>query len=482
MNIPKRQFLHISLIIAALIIGIVFGILQVKPPAPPSEGAAEYPAFHSMMINIEKLAEAPHPSGSAEIEVVRAEIISEIEKMGLTPITQNMTLSLPEIIDYQMRRSGMTRDEFWEQIRESAMETYGVNNLEEFYAAQFSEYGIGDTIEFHNILVKLDAQGTERGVMFVAHYDSVPTAPGAADDMTGVCAILETIRAYAQNDALENDMYFLITDGEELGLFGAWAFTGAHPELKDKIDFVVNLEARGNRGGLLLYETSPDSYSVVKAVIGSGAKPIGFSIAAAVYSMMSSDTDFTVFLNSGYKGVNLAVIEGVEHYHQPTDNYDNLNRASAWHYLHTALALADYAAKNSLDSFHQPSTEAVYFMFFPGIMVFMSAMVSHLLFAAACFVTALYAVFQIKKKTLKISFLNISICLLLLFSVVSTIIFPVGSYIFYFPLFVIVITILLKKWQVAHVIAQMASCIVILLIWVPAAFLLWVSLIQPMIL
>ena len=66
--------------------------------------------------------------------------------------------------------------------------------------------------------------------------------------IVAVCAMLEAMRAHAQNDALKNDIYFLLTNGEELGLLGAQAFVGAHPELRDKIDaiwFVV--------GSYLLY-------------------------------------------------------------------------------------------------------------------------------------------------------------------------------------------------------------------------------------
>jgi hypothetical protein len=53
----------------------------------------------------------------------------------------------------------------------------------------------------------------------------VPTGPGASDDGSGVAALLETARALAIGTPLRNDVIFLFTDAEEVGLLGA-ALTG----------------------------------------------------------------------------------------------------------------------------------------------------------------------------------------------------------------------------------------------------------------
>ena len=51
----------------------------------------------------------------------------------------------------------------------------------------------------------------------MAHYDSVPFGPGAADDGAGVVTLLETARALKAGPPLKNDVIFLFTDGEEAG-------------------------------------------------------------------------------------------------------------------------------------------------------------------------------------------------------------------------------------------------------------------------
>ncbi|MCL2545541.1 MAG: M20/M25/M40 family metallo-hydrolase, partial [Clostridia bacterium] len=210
-----KTILRILLVAATLAAGIVLGLGQIAPP-PVDEHAAMYPAYERMMDNIQRLAVEPHPSGSDAIEVVRAALLAEITGMGLTPTVEEVP-----------------------------------NN-------RFS---------LQNILVKIDAPGAERGVLFVSHYDSVPRSPGAADDMLSVCAMLEAMRAHAENGALQSDLYFLFTDGEEIRMLGAWAFVDAHPELRDAIGMVVNLEARGNRGALLLFETSPKAYPLLQTVL-----------------------------------------------------------------------------------------------------------------------------------------------------------------------------------------------------------------------
>jgi hypothetical protein len=383
-----------------------------------------------MMDNIRLFTAEPHHSGSPEIQLVRAQIIAEIEGMGLTPILQDYAYTKHEMVDNQLRLYGVgSKDELWEQVKDWAIEYRGIHSIDELIDHSWAQVANGSedgTLHLQNILVKLDAPDTEHGVMFVSHYDSVPDAPGAGDVMVGVCAMLEALRAHAQTNALESSLYFLFTDGEELGMLGASAFVNAHPELKAHIDMVINLEGRGNRGGLVLFETSPESYSLLRAAKRSGAKPIGFSWLATVYAMMPNNTDLTVFLEAGYQGINFAMGEGVEHYHMPTDSYENLNKNSAWQYLRTTLAFADYAAHNTTDELRRPSQDAVYFPFMPGFMVLMSAFVSHLLGTAACVLALAFVVREIANKQLRIC-KAIHIGLLVLMSIITAIFFPFKS-------------------------------------------------------
>jgi len=103
-----------------------------------------------------------------------------------------------------------------------------------------------------NIIATIKGQSSGKAVMVVGHYDSVLSSPGAADDIHSVACILEIARLL-KAEKYQNDIIFLITDGEEMGLFGAKAFT----EMRDvsHIGLVLNYEARGNISIKIVYST-----------------------------------------------------------------------------------------------------------------------------------------------------------------------------------------------------------------------------------
>ncbi len=472
----KTVLLRVSIILVTLAVGIVLGLWQVKPPRADED----LPAYQRMMGNIQRLAAEPHPNGSAEIERVRAEILAEIEGMGVSPIVEAEKITKRDAIDNFLRmEDGVTLDEWWAQNKDMYAED-GIYTPEEIFT--FSLLEETDSVYVYNILVKLDAPDSERSVMFVSHYDSTSDGPGAADDMVAVCAMLEALREQSQNGALQNDLYFLFTDGEEEGLWGAWEFVKTHPDWKETIDMVVNLEARGNRGYPLLFETSPKAYNLVEAAVKSGAKPIGTSWAASIYAMMPNFTDLTAFLNAGYEGINFAAVEGVETYHMPTDSYENLNRDTAWQYLQTTLSLADYAGNNTLEGLYNAPQEGVYFPFLPGVLVLISGFWSYMLGALCCGLAMAYGVIEFRGKRLKLSFLHILMGLLTLLSIGSMVFFPSGSYLFYLPLLIMALSAFLKRWKIAHIAVSAAGGVIVLMLWVPVVFLLWVTMIQPMLL
>ena len=62
-------------------------------------------------------------------------------------------------------------------------------------------------------------QGEQRGsaILLTAHYDSVWTGPGVADDGAGVAALLEIARMATLAPGFSHDLIFLFTDAEEQG-------------------------------------------------------------------------------------------------------------------------------------------------------------------------------------------------------------------------------------------------------------------------
>ena len=120
-----------------------------------------------------------------------------------------------------------------------------------------------------NVLARIKGTNNSRAVLLVAHYDSVATSFGANDDGAGVVTLLETARALKSVDPLKNDVIFLFSDGEEVGLLGAKAFT-SHPWARDIVVF-MNFESRGNTGPVVMFETSTatTSSSAIRSGVAS---------------------------------------------------------------------------------------------------------------------------------------------------------------------------------------------------------------------
>jgi Zn-dependent M28 family amino/carboxypeptidase len=145
--------------------------------------------------------------------------------------------------------------------------------VREYVLAKMRELGLKPrAIEGEQRGVKLvnlygELEGTQPAkppILLVTHYDSTPNSPGAADDATGVATILETIRALEAHGPLRNRIGVLITDGEEYGLTGAEAFVRDQPDLWRDVRLVVNLEARGNHGPVLMFETGRDNFGLIR--------------------------------------------------------------------------------------------------------------------------------------------------------------------------------------------------------------------------
>ena len=128
-----------------------------------------------------------------------------------------------------------------------------------------------------------------------------------------------------------NDVIILLSDGEEIGLFGAKAFVGDHPWVKD-VGLVLNFEARGNEGPAFMFETSDHNGWLVKEFVQTASLPVAHSFIYNLYKLMPNDTDLTIFKDAGLNGLNFAFAEGLGHYHTTSDNLQELSKESLQHH------------------------------------------------------------------------------------------------------------------------------------------------------
>ena len=200
--------------------------------------------------------------------------------------------------------------------------------------------------------------GTGRAVLLMAHTDSVSRGPGAADDGSGVAVILETLRALKARHLTDNrPVAALFTDGEEKALLGAAAYA-RDPANIARTGAVVNVEARGNQGPSLLFQTSPGDAALIDLYARAAPHPSTSSVYAEIYKRLPNDTDLTPFLAAGVTGVNFAFIGGVRDYHSANDRRANISPATLQHQGENVLAMT--AALANADPAGLKSGNAIY--------------------------------------------------------------------------------------------------------------------------
>ncbi len=249
--------------------------------------------------------------------------------------------------------------------------------------------GVDCEYDIRNVLATLPGK-SETGVLLVAHYDSrgnikrygeLAKSYGAGDDGYGVATLLELMRYFSQyKSGLENSVYFLFTDSEEPNMYGS-LLESQNTELMNKVNLVINVEARGMNGAVYMFETSKKNNKVMR-LFGKANDPVTYSVAPAVYSVMTNYTDFTNFLAVGKNGLNFSTLDDINDYHVPDDNYANVNTASLQHYGEQLLPIvAEYVSdsKYSDMSYFDGTHDAVFFNFLPGVFVSYSSVAAVIL-------------------------------------------------------------------------------------------------------
>ena len=217
-----------------------------------------------------------------------------------------------------------------------------------------------------NVLARLEGTGTGKAVLLMAHYDSLRNSFGASDNGASVAALLETLRALKAGPPLKNDVIFLFTDGEEDGLLGARAFTTEHPWVED-VGVALNFDARGNRGPVMMFETSQNNGWLIEQFGEASPYPMGHSLSYELYRLLPNDTDLTLFKKAGIAGLNFANIDGIASYHSPHDNLQSVDQNTIQHRGSYALALTRHFG--NLDLSQTRERNAVYFDLFGSALV-----------------------------------------------------------------------------------------------------------------
>ena len=189
------------------------------------------------------------------------------------------------------------------------------------------EFGL--TARVANIIA-IKAGTKPDAIGLIAHYDSVPEAPGALDDGLGVAVCLEAARVLAAQQGRTHSLMVILTDGEELNLMGAAAVV-TDADVTGRLRAYVNVEAVGAAGESVLFEAGPRGTPLLEAWAAGAPEPRGSAYTTEIYKRLPNDTDFSIFKRQDIPGLNFAPILDSYAYHTSRDTPERLRNPTIRH-------------------------------------------------------------------------------------------------------------------------------------------------------
>ena len=310
--------------------------LTAVPDVTPAGASPLAFSAERAMTHVQALSVAPRPVGSAANAAARDYLTAQIAALGVEPVVQTTNV--------------LRHEPGFPEAHLMAVE---------------------------NVLARVP--GSEPGgpaLLVSGHYDSVATSVGAAD--CGACAAttLETLRAVvsatAAGQPLRNDVIFLFTDGEELGVAGAAGFMQDHPWAAD-VGLSLVFEGLGSDGAPLLYISGPDSGAVVGEALDALGRETRYPLASSfLHDFMwtvagNTGSDLDAFVE-GAPGLGLIYLslETIASYHAPADSAANLDPRSLQGMGDFALALTRHFGDRPLGEL-PAAPDLVAFPVAPGV-------------------------------------------------------------------------------------------------------------------
>ncbi|MGE5602993.1 MAG: M20/M25/M40 family metallo-hydrolase [Nitrososphaerales archaeon] len=324
-NATFRSLAILVVMTGAILLGLL-PMIAVPAVAPASAPADRFSAERAME-HMNVLAARPHPMGSPEQAEARDYLLGQITSMGLQAEVQRAVV-----------------------VESSDASTVG--------AAE-------------NVLVRLPGREAGKAVLITGHYDTVPTSPGAADCISCVATVLESLRVLNASPQLKNDVIFLFTDGEEVHTKGAQAFARQHPWAKD-VALSIVYEGYGSSGADILYSAGDRGGWLAQQALSAGGRMTGYSFMSDIMGMLGgSSSDLEAFLETGAPGLAFIALSftTVPGYHTYDDNLAKFDPRTLQSHGDNTVALVRRFGEMSLsDTVREPN--GTFFPLLPGVTLY----------------------------------------------------------------------------------------------------------------
>lgn len=308
-GIWPRRWQGLALLVVLLIVSALgFGSRSITDPLGVDAPADSFSAERAVQA-AEPLVAEPRPVGTRANAEARAELDEQLSALGFETETHD---------------------------------SIGMRSTEDEGVAGYTS----------NLLATRPGTDPTGTIVLATHIDSVPHAPGAADAGIGLSVILETVRALGP-EAKRNDLVVLLVDGEERGLLGAQAHLDERADELAQPVVVLNHEARGVSGR----PTVTRANGPMHEVLSSMPHPEFESFTDALFELIPNDTDFTVYREAGWWGLDMAIIDDSWAYHSPQDDAAHLDHGTLQHYGDMTLAMTRNLSGRDLGELGQEGGE-----------------------------------------------------------------------------------------------------------------------------
>jgi hypothetical protein len=344
----------VTTIVTAIYFAILIPILVIHetvPPAPTNPLQLHGVNISEAWLDLSRLSNGFHPYNSRKNDEVRNWLLRRIE-------------SIFDVngVHYtgEGKKGGTIFNDLTANYTSTALTSIGVSG---------KRRGISTYFEGNNIIVYI--RGTEDeegewwnsvsqnkklhgkgGVMVNAHFDSVSTGYGATDDGVGVVTTLQLIRYFTiPGNTPKKGVVALFNNNEEDGLYGAKAFL-SHP-MASFVHTFLNLEGAGAGGRATLFRSTDTE---VARAYGKAENPFGSVISADGFALgfVRSETDFVVFREEGFRGLDVAFWGPRSRYHTDQDSTKFTSKDSLWHMLSGSVATMKALTSDTSKEFTAP--------------------------------------------------------------------------------------------------------------------------------
>lgn len=235
------------------------------------------------------------------------------------------------------RETGSEGNRLAQKYITERFDSLGLVMFDDRYLHSFKHSNPRNNQEFSEAVNLIGAvEGSEsphRYIVVTAHYDHLGIREGeiyngADDNASGVGGLLASARYFTDNKP-KNSMMFIAFDAEEQGLAGARHFVKNPVVPLGQIAVSVNMDMISTNFENDLYAVGTYHYPFLKPLVEDFTKNSPVNVLFG-YDSEEWEQDWTMASDHGpfhQKGIPFIYfgVEDHEHYHQPTDTFENIN-------------------------------------------------------------------------------------------------------------------------------------------------------------